>query len=800
MTKKYNFTRLAAWILCAVSMPLMWANPITETQAQRIAGQFMAGKVLNAVEKQASRKAPRQGSADAAYYVFNTEARQGYVIVAGDDRVPSILGYSDNGTFDPNDVPPAMQAMLDGYAEQIESLSRTPQAQPAKLYARPAIAPLLTCIWGQGEPFNIALPFTRTATSSGVTRAYHGKVGCVATAMAQVMYYNKWPNTTNYPIPAYTSKSLSISMPELPVTTFDWSLLKDSYNTTDSTTESGAELAKFNLYCAQSLEMDFQKSSSSASTSKIPSTLVTYFDYSPNMRYILRESYSTRDWEDILYNELQAKRPVVYRGDKNPGGHAFVCDGCDNTGLFHINWGWNSLSNGYFVLSDLNPDAQGIGGSDGECGYIYGQGMVIGIKPNDHADIQTMVRFYTMVVNSSVMTRTSASGDFNINVSGRFLNCAAEEEVFDYGWALYQGDNMLGLLATGSRTNSLQPNYYFTKTFDLAFGHGLANGTYTLRPVFSELDAEQWQLCVGGSANYIEVTINGNECSFATHGVGALAGYEVSDMTFEGTFHTTRQVDVTATLTNKGNTVGNIIYLFVDGEKTTSALCDLDFEQTGQLVYHFTPAEAGVKTITLSLNEDGVNPLVTRTVTITDMPAASLTITNKILNVTDATNKIITSNMYSVESTIKNTGTTDYNEDVSLRLYRVSNGTSGTNVQDVAVRVNIPVGETQVVRFDCPNVVSGEKYFAWVYYFSAGEQIKAKGTSSHTLIIPDPVTYKVGDVNGNGTVDVEDVNILINIMLSKDSADNYDGRANVDGQDDIDISDVNVIINIMLGR
>ena len=114
---------------------------------------------------------------------------------------------------------------------------------------------------------------------------------------------------------------------------------------------------------------------------------------------------------------------------------------------------------------------------------------------------------------------------------------------------------------------------------------------------------------------------------------------------------------------------------------------------------------------------------------------------------TDAVNKIITSYTYSIETTVTNTGTNAYDEDIVLRLYRVYNGTSGTNVQDVAMPLQLEPGETKVVRFDCDNVVSGEKYFCWVYYFSAGEQIKCKGTSSHTLIYPtEPTTvYLIGD-------------------------------------------------------
>lgn len=791
MNKPIRLKALVASIAFAITA---WAAPISQNQAQRVASNFMAGKAMSPVTLQAAHKAPSTLEGSSAYYVFNAEQSQGYVIVAGDDRLPSVLGYSDTGVFDPTDVPEAMQALLDYYGE----LASNAPATPVKLIARAAIKPLVTCIWGQGEPFNIYLPFTRTSDG----RAYHGKVGCVATAMAQVMYYHKWPESNTLPIPAYTSKTNGYVMPELPVTTFDWEHMKDAYNSTDSTNAYGQAAAQLSLYCAQALEMDFKQSSSSASTSKIAPLLVQYFDYAATARYIQRVNYSTQAWEDILYAELEAERPVIYRGDKNPGGHAFVVDGCDNTGLFHINWGWSGLSNGYFVLSDLNPDAQGIGGAEGECGYIFGQAMVTGVKPNDYSLAPNNVRFYTMTVDNFIGVRTSAGNDFYATISGRFHNNTTKDEVFDYGWGIFNQSNMMisTIGQTRSRTTALKPTYYMNTTFELDFGAGLANGTYYLRPIWSELYEGNWQVCEGGMVNYVEVNIAGNSATYEEHGTSATPQYRANSMSFAGTMHTGKQVTATASITNLGNTVGDMIYILDNGTKVNVSLTDLEKGGTGNVAFYFKPEAAGTHTITLSLSEDGSNPLITKTLEITDMPAATLTMSNKILNVTDATNKIITSDKYSVETTITNTGENAYDEEIVLRLYRVSNGTSGTNVQDVAVPLQLAVGETKVVRFDCDNVVNGERYFAWVYYFSAGEQVKCKGTSSHTLIFPTEPEYKTGDINGDGKVDISDVNIVINIMLGKNSSDEYPGNANVDGQGAIDISDVNIIINLMLGE
>ena len=168
MTKLRNL-RAIAMSIAALYVAFSWASPISVNQAKSVASRVMSGKTLEQVSIQRANHAPGQ---NAPYYVFNAQASQGYVIVAGDDVLPPVLGYSDAGAIDPNDIPEAMQQLLDYYAECV---SNAP-SQPSRLIPREAVSPLTHSIWGQGEPFNIYLPFTRTTTSNGVTRAWHGKV------------------------------------------------------------------------------------------------------------------------------------------------------------------------------------------------------------------------------------------------------------------------------------------------------------------------------------------------------------------------------------------------------------------------------------------------------------------------------------------------------------------------------------------------------------------------------------------------------------------------------------------------
>ena len=766
----YYSKKLMMAALSATVSIVAIANPISESQALSVAKNILAGKSLSPIASQRGNRAPGQAT-HQAYYVFNAQASQGYVIVAGDDRVPAVLGYSDNGTFDPANVPPAMQELLDSYAAQIEALPESTQAP--RQVSRTTVAPLLTSIWGQSEPFNYYLPFTRTTTdNNGVTRAWHAKTGCVATAMAQVMYYHKYPDQTSVAIPAYTSvgeDNLTIERPELPTTTFDWSAMKDAYNSMDSANASGQAVAHLMEYCDQALQMRLSEATSSAKTSIIPGVLSFFFDYSPNMRYVTRDSYSTTEWENLLYSELAAKRPVVYRGHKNPGGHAFVCDGCDANGMFHINWGWNSLSNGYFLLRDLNPQAQGVGSASGNCGYIYDQGMVIGIKPPAEEDLVTSVRYGNMGCTSHLdLKRNTNEEDFKYYITGRFYNSSGHDETFDYGWGLFQGDEMKAVLTKESLNESLEPNDYTPQNADIYFGKGLANGTYQLRPIFSETGKEQWKQCEGAAVNYVVVVIDGLKATVDAYGMMGNHSYTANSLEFSGTMHTRKSVKAVANITNKGNSMGDIIYLFVNGVKTASALSDLEYNQTGDLTFIFTPNMGGNLSISLSANEDGTEPMIYKSIYISDMGFAELEGTHEVLNVTDEENHIVTGNKFSVKSIIKNIYTEDYDEEVTMRLFRVSDGEhAGTNVQNVTLPVKIAVGESKTVQFDFDNLVNGERYFARFFYYSNGERVRCTATKTYKVVLSGSTTPTKGDLTGDGKVDIADINAVINIMLGK---------------------------------
>ena len=784
MITQHNPIRILAVAVALALATSLWANPISQGQAKSIASRFMASKTLKHVDLKHSQHAPRQG----AYYVFNAQPGQGYVIVAGDDRLPSILGYSDTGTFDFNHVPPAMQQLLDYYAQ-----CQAP-SQPTRLIARDAIRPLTHSIWGQGAPFNKFLLLSDT-TAVGDTIHWQAQPESAATAMAQLMYYHQWPQETLLPIPEYTTTTKGHVMPELPDTTFAWDMMRDAYHTTDSTA-AGEAVALLYLYCAQALQTDLLETASTAAAVAIPELLTQYFGYDVSTRNVKRDTYSTQAWEDMLYAELQAHRPVIYRGDRDTDQHTFIIDGCDDTGLFHVNWGWDGQSNGYFVLSDLNPDAWDIEGAQEQCGYIMRQAMVIGAQPGSESTVQSNIRFHSMNVHGMSDNPVDSLGNYRVNVTGVFHNNTHAEKAFDYGWGLFQDGDMLGTLSTKSRTTPLAPNHQVTSTFDLEFGAELNDDTYYLRPIWSDLDANDWKVCEGGDLNFIEVTLAQDTCIYVLHGMAGTPEYVVNDLTFDGTLHAGKMVTATANITNLGYTLGDPIFLLDNGTKAYTTMIDVDQGCTGNIKFYFTPDTAGIHTITLSLLESGADTLFVQDLAIDSMPAVELMMRSQILNVTDTTNHIITSRTYSIEATINNVDTIAYDVDIVLRLFRIQDDENGIAIQDIAMPLQLAPGDSVVVQIDCDNVVDGEQYCCQLYYYSAGELIPCDVTPPHTIVFPEAPLLP-GDINGDGVVDISDVNIVINIMLGKEEPTPTSDVTD-DGQ--VDISDVNAVINIMLGK
>lgn len=338
-------------------------------------------------------------SDEEAVYVFNKGDRNGYLVISADDEFPAVLGYADSGTFSEADMAPALRWWLGEYAAKIaasrNSSSNTDKADASEdgriLHSEwEPIAPLLTSKWNQSAPYNLKCPTdTKTGTKRSVT-------GCVATALAQLMYYHKWPakgtgtHTYKYTRSDKTENTITIDFSEY---TFDWDNMLDEYVSGKYTDPQGEAVANLMYACGAGVDMKYSSSASSAQTIADITALTTYFDYSKDMRFKYRDATSfSGDWEAAIYESLKNKRPVIYSGASDSGGHSFICDGYDEDGYFHFNWGWAGSSDGYYRVDLLNPSEQGIGGSG--AGYNARQMVILNIHPAAADDKGTPQRAY----------------------------------------------------------------------------------------------------------------------------------------------------------------------------------------------------------------------------------------------------------------------------------------------------------------------------------------------------------------------------------------------------------------------
>ncbi len=396
--KRFYFCVIAFTISVAMS-----AATRSVEEAARLAAQFsnrhsqqshMLRAPREAVDMSLVHLVRKPESDEASIYIFNQTNNNGFVMVSADDNAVTILGYSDKGAFDSNHIPSNVQFWLNHQAERVASakpMGNGIRRAPSEQKETTPIAPLLGEIeWNQGWPYNKMCPIDMIDT----VRTY---TGCVVTAGAQIMRYWQWPTkgqgshsyTWNNCLQKDDDKDCLDSRDTILSATFDtavydWANMPVNYDQIQTDDEINA-IAQLNYHLGVACDMGYSSSGSGTSTSKLAYALKKYFGYKSTLQH-----FSQRTTPDLTYDrlasmfesELRAGRPVSISGANEDSGHEFVCDGIDENGLFHINWGWGGVCNGYFALSALDPDGeQGIGGSEEGAGYSNSIECIIGIEP-----------------------------------------------------------------------------------------------------------------------------------------------------------------------------------------------------------------------------------------------------------------------------------------------------------------------------------------------------------------------------------------------------------------------------------
>lgn len=458
-----------------------------------------------------------RASGQPEYYVFANASGSGYVIASADSRAEALLGYVAEGTFDVDDMPPAMLWWLEEYGRQIAAsrAGAEPDTDKGGVTAlrpvRAAIAPMVATLWNQSFPYYNLCP------------TYNGSrcvTGCVATAMAQLMRYHKHPLQGRGSHSYYWNYSTLLSM-DFGSTTFDWENMTHTYPTSSAASNpvQNNAVAVLMKACGISVEMEYDPNGSGAYSADVLPALTTYFDYSRTTNYRLRLYHNTLEWEEMVYNSLAAGSPCYYHGRGDAGGHAFVCDGYGGDGYFHFNWGWGGKSDGYFLLHALNPSALGTGGGSG--GFNTNQGAILGMRPSF-----TGARPNPFLVAATGVRMTISSGK-TLNF-GKTISYTLDTLHTLLGFEIVAPDGSRRY-AEKSSWNDMRYATYIS-SWSAPLPSGLANGLYVVRPVFATLTSS-------GEKNWHRIQNDpADQACFFMQVTGGSASLKTADSGFPLTF------------------------------------------------------------------------------------------------------------------------------------------------------------------------------------------------------------------------------------------------------------------------
>ncbi len=369
-------TKVALVTVClAAFLPsTLDAKPRSQQQMLQAAQQTLCNKGILRVQGNVQDNAIKMIAASDAYTVYGTTSG-GFAIIANDDLIPAVLGYSDR-SYDNSEANPNFKWWLDAVNEAVKA--KVKAGKPVQKTSLPdtskypeSVSALLTTTWGQDAPYNNLCPIATDGSGRCLT-------GCAATSTAQVLYYHKGPRngmgkrTIYYPYGQTSGIAISVNFEE---DVYDWNSMIDSYSSSYSTEEGDAVallMRDLGVAADMSYATDAQ-GGSGALHSVLATGLQRYYGLT-DVKYLERQDYTEQEWMNIIYDQLAHNMPIVYGGfTKSRSGHSFVFDGYDKDGKVHVNWGWDGSHNGYYEVAVLDPPA----------GYVFSemQEMIININP-----------------------------------------------------------------------------------------------------------------------------------------------------------------------------------------------------------------------------------------------------------------------------------------------------------------------------------------------------------------------------------------------------------------------------------
>jgi len=368
-----KFGKLLSLVIAVLFTVNSFAALVPQDVASNVARSFMyeryvqKGMSYNLNDIRVDLYQVHESNGIPVYYIFNAN-NGGWIIVSGDDNYAPVIGYSPEGFF-PQNPGQNFKSFLQGYVDQI-NFARANNLKPSVemeqqwntytslsnprmlLEGDRDVEPLLDIMWNQDFPYNAYCP--EDAAGPGG----HVYAGCVATAMSMIMYYYRYPEvgTGSY---SYYASGYGTQTANFGETYYNWNAMQNSI--TGTMGHSVNAVAELQYHCGVAVRMMYGNDGSGAYSTDVPPAIKNYFGYSTTAQHIQKMSYTQTNWENILIDHLNAAKPVYYSGQSSDGGHAFVCDGFQQTGtgkLFHFNFGWSGSENGYYAITDVNGFSQ----------------------------------------------------------------------------------------------------------------------------------------------------------------------------------------------------------------------------------------------------------------------------------------------------------------------------------------------------------------------------------------------------------------------------------------------------------
>ena len=567
MNKHFLFI---AVIVMAMTVPFASAKQIGPQQALEIARQFSTTdtklksmsaspaqmKVVYTAKPEGS---PADSDDNGLLYVVSSGDNAGYVMVAGDDVVSNpVLGYSTGGEFDYGTAPDNLKWWIGEYARMIEYAAEHGMAVAETPRFDTSLDPMIKTHWNQDYPYNNLCPW--------LSEDMQGYTGCVATAMAQVMKYHEWPErgtgSHTYTDP-YCGQTLSANFGE---TTYRWDLMPNDYDGswTDEQIEAVATLM---AHCGVAVDMQYMPDGSGAYSQDLPAAFVNYFGYAKDVIYLERDYYTQNEWIGMVKDELDAGRPLYYSGASSSSGHAFVLDGYNTDGYFHVNWGWGAYLDGYFLIATLDPgDSQGIGGSVD--GYAYSQGAIFNLhRPTGNETPAPNFKMDSFTLYGGVTSTETVKGGQVVFQINNVFNYHPSATFGGYFGVVIENDNGESVLSAYSEIADLVPPYGYNEfPIIVNIPEDIADGHYKAYPFYAaDKESEQYPIkALAISSNYADVVVAGDNVTITVQETA------LSYMTCSGaavvvndSFTNGEEARIYAQITNNGTEYYNSSVYFV---------------------------------------------------------------------------------------------------------------------------------------------------------------------------------------------------------------------------------------------